>query len=329
MSKVAVRIKNFRSWADVSNATRHGRRQDPAAHVDRERTKLNVHWELAEDGQRLVRAEQGADIRDCMERLGKERGAKWRKGAAVGTEMLWIASPAFFEQHGPRGSAAWMKAAEKWARDCLAETVAGFPGQVAAARLDLDEQTPHLSVFILPMTEKAPQGPRAGSEDAKARELLDDPSAASTEALQAAQEVWDKAEAKRARRKPRVTVSAGAHFGKRHKLVALQDWAAEAMARRGHALERGEPKTTKGRDHQTPAAGRAKIEAAENLANKIIDDARAEGTKFKRAFEAFAMALKELAPAELVDAVRKRYLELMKPEAGTKPSPPSTSSPKR
>lgn len=322
MSKVAVRIKNFRSWADVANATRHGRREDPAPHVDRERTKLNVHWELAEDGQRLVRAEQGADIRACMERLGKERGAKWRKGAAVGTEMLWIASPDFFEQHGPRGSAEWMKAAEKWARDCLAETEAGFSGQVAAARLDLDEQTPHLSVFILPMTEKEPQGPRRGSDEAKAAELLKDPSGASEAALRAAQGVWDRAEAKRARRKPRLTVSAGAHFGKRHKLVALQDWAAEAMARRGHALDRGEPKTTKGRDHQTPAAGRAKIEAAEKLAKKIIEDAQAAGTKFERAFEAFATALKELAPVELVDAVRKRYLELMKPQAETKQSPP-------
>lgn len=329
MNRVAVRIKNFRTWADVANATRHGRREDTARHVDRERTPLNMHWELADDAQRLVRASEGADIRDCMERLGKERGAKWRKNAAIGTEMLWIASPDFFEQNGPRGSVGWKEAAEKWARDCLAETAGRFKGQVAAARLDLDEGTPHLSVFLLPMAEKEPQKARKGSEEAEARELLDDPSGASEGDLRTAEEIVSKAEAKRARRKPRLTVSAGAHFGTRAKLVALQDWAAEAMERRGHDLARGVPKATKGPDYQTPAAGRARIAAAEKLAEKIIEDARAEGSKFEKAFEAFTTALKEIAPQEMIDAVRQRYLELMKPKPKPSAPEPLSNSPLR
>lgn len=42
--KIAVRIKPLKQWSDVSHATRHGAREDPARHVDRARTHLNQHW---------------------------------------------------------------------------------------------------------------------------------------------------------------------------------------------------------------------------------------------------------------------------------------------
>ena len=42
--KIAIRVKPLKQWSDVSNATRHGKREDPAKHVDRVRTHLNQHW---------------------------------------------------------------------------------------------------------------------------------------------------------------------------------------------------------------------------------------------------------------------------------------------
>ena len=47
--KIAIRVKPLKQWSDVSNATRHGKREDPAKHVDRVRTHLNQHWRSMTD----------------------------------------------------------------------------------------------------------------------------------------------------------------------------------------------------------------------------------------------------------------------------------------
>lgn len=276
-NKIAIRIKPLKKWADVANMTRHGLRKDPARHVDRTRTMLNEHWVMNEDISKLKRVSEGADLRKCFEHLGKAMGAKWRKSAAVGTEMIWIASPEFFNEAGPKGSKEQDSLAHEWAVACLKATVKKYPSMVAAARLDLDETTPHLSVFLLPMYEKPIRKARENSPELIAREFLNDPQNKDEAALLAAhQAVVDKADAKRAKRKPSRTVSHGTHFGNRQQLSDLQTWAFAAMQARGYDLERGTPKTTKGQDHTTPETGRIRIAAAEAEAQETLEAAQNE-----------------------------------------------------
>ena len=163
--------------------------------------------------RRLFPQAEPVDIAEAFRDLAQHRGAKWRKGAIVGTEMLFIASPGFFGPPGPRRD----EKARRWAEDCLRAVMKRYPRQIAAARLDLDETTPHFSVFMLPTYRKE----YAGTE-------------------------------RKSTRKPRLTISHNQTFGTPESLSALQDWAAEAMQEAGHALERGNPRQPRGRTIRRP-----------------------------------------------------------------------------
>ena len=253
--KIAVRVKPLKKWSDVANATRHGKREDPARHVDRSRTHLNHHygWMLNADGKPVLRKQnEPVNIEEAFKALAAHHGAKWRKGAIVGTELLFVASPEFFTEVGEPGSAEYLAHARKWAVSCAAEVKKRYPDMVAAIRVDLDEKTPHVLVFMLPTYEKQ-TAPRLQKDGTRAK-----PRAA------------------------RKTISHNTLFGGTgdegpKKMTALQDWAAECMAERGYALERGTPKENKGPDHLTPAEGRRRIAQAaeaEQIANDALEAAR-------------------------------------------------------
>lgn len=266
-NKIAIRVKPLKRWADVSNMTRHGKREDPSRHVNRDHTHQNIHFSFVEiehqtDERGTVTQHgdfgvfehdglNGLDIGEQFQNLAEESGASWRKNAIVGTEMLFIASPGFFK--GERGSEERRDHARDWARDCISELRRKYPGQLACARLDLDETTPHLSVFMLPMYEKAYKA--------------------------------TKRTVKR-KRAPRKTISHNQVFGTPESLSELQDWAAAAMKRRGHQLERGERKENKGPDHKTPEAGRQLIAAAEQAAQDTLREAESAAQRLRDEAEA-------------------------------------------
>ena len=272
--KIAIRVKPLKQWSDVSNATRHGKREDPAKHVDRTRTHLNQHWlyEAGPDGKGSINLkDEPIDIEQAFVGLAKSQGVKWRKGAIVGTEMLFIASPGFFGPPGPIRDAR----ARKWSVDCLKAVVKKYPGQVAAARLDLDETTPHFSVFLLPQYVKDYAG-----------------------------------EERKSTRKPKRAISHNQVFGTPDKLSALQDWAADAMKAAGHKLERGEPKTAKGADHVTPAEHRRRIQRAEEEAQGITRDAEKAAEALLGDARAQAAQIIEKATPERFRALQRENADL-------------------
>lgn len=253
MSYIAVRVKPLKKWSDVANAARHGRREDPARHVDRSRTHLNRHWAVTGTCEFEERPEP-ANIEKAFNIAAAIVGANWRKGAIVGTEMLFIASPEYFNDYDTEwdvldGKAGSLNAqrVNKWAEDCLVAAQARFPGQIAAARLDMDEKTPHLAVFMLPMYEKTYEG---------------------------------SGRARKRQRAPRKTISHNQVFGTPEALSSLQDWIAAEMKARGHeALQRGRRKAAKGPDHLTPAEGRRLITAAKLEADRIVENATKEAER--------------------------------------------------
>lgn len=272
--KIAIRVKPLKQWSDVSNATRHGKRADPAKHVNRTRTHLNQHWHSEQDDKgntNFIVKPEPVDIETAFLNLANRRGIKWRKGAIVGTEMLFIASPGFFGPPGPGRD----EKAKQWSMDCLKAVLKKYPGQVAAARLDLDETTPHFSVFMLPTYLKDYAG-----------------------------------EERKSTRKPKRTISHNQVFGTPEKLSALQDWAAEAMKAAGHRLERGEPKTAKGTDHTTPAEGRRRIQKAEEEAQAITRDAEKAAEALLKDARAEAAQITEKATPERFLALKREVEDL-------------------
>lgn len=269
---IAVRVKPLKKWSDVANATRHGRREDLARHVDRSRTHLNRHWAVTGTCE-FEEHPEPADIEVAFNITAGIAGANWRKGAIVGTEMIFIASPEYFNDYESEWDALDGKPgklnvqrANEWAEDCLAAAQAKFPGQIAAARLDLDEKTPHLSVFMLPMYEKSYEGQKRHSER---------------------------------QRRPRKAISHNQVLGSPDKLSALQDWITDEMQARGRKeLRRGRRKLTKGPDHLTPAEGRRLIAEARKEAERIMQAATVEVERMR--------AEQAAEVEELRDAVRQR-----------------------
>lgn len=250
--KIALRIRPLRKWADVAAATQHGARVRNVEHVDLSRSSLNAHWTFDAAKGWLERAEGPADIAECLKARAGQLGARWHKSAIVATEVMFIASPEFFQttestcDHGR---------AQDWAEACLAAWEGLFPGQSVAARLDLDETTPHLSVFFLPLHQRRYRSATRALKEPKSNQLK---------------------------------VSHNKTFGDAkgpEVLAMLQTWIAEEMRAAGFELERGLRVDETGASHRTPAAGRRAVAAARQIAQEIEEIAREEAALQKSAAE--------------------------------------------
>lgn len=245
MSKttICLRIRPLRKWADVAAATEHGRRARKTEHVERSRSHLNEHYVFSPDTSQLERSLTPADIALCLRSRATSLGARWHKSAIVATEVMFIASRAFFTR---RDGSIDREVAQHWSVACMRAWERLFPGQTVAARLDLDETTPHLSLFFLPLHER------------QYRSLS------------------------RALKEPEVgklKVSHNKVFGDAkgpYVLGMLQSWLAAEMQAVGFDLSRGYSVDETGNSNKTPAAGRRALVAARQLAEEIEESARAD-----------------------------------------------------
>lgn len=250
--KIALRIRPLRKWADVAAATEHGARVRNVEHVDLSRSHLNVHWTFDAASGQLRPTDGPADIARCLKARAGQLGARWHKTAIVGTEVMFIASPEFFQT---TESTCDHARAYSWAKACLAAWEGLFPGQSVAARLDLDETTPHLSIFFLPLHERRYRSTTRALKEPKSNQLK---------------------------------VSHNKTFGDAKGpeiLSMLQTWIADEMRLTGFDLERGLRVDETGASHRTPAAGRRAVAAARQFAGEIEELARENAAQQKSVAE--------------------------------------------
>lgn len=211
-----VRIKKIRTATDARNAYRHGARIRGSfgkSAVDLRRSHLNQHFTFNPDAFEFEQVAQCPDYREEIEARRVAAGARRPKNGTFATEVMFTASPSLFKSDD--GSVD-LERARSWARACLDISQEKYGNQCIAARLDLDETTPHLSVFILPMYEKTYGGAN-----------------------------------RRSSRKPRRTVSHNKVFGGPDDLRKMQDWAAVQLKAKGFDVVRGRPvEETKARNFQ-------------------------------------------------------------------------------
>ncbi len=142
-----LKIQKIQGLKDLNNATLHGRRQDSSTHFDPSRTRYNRHWSLG------APADEPADWVEGVKGVMKWNSAKARRGAPVAAEILVSASGPFFEGEAEGAwPMLWSKATvDAWADANMRAFEDRFPGAIAAARLDMDEGTPHLTLCVVPL----------------------------------------------------------------------------------------------------------------------------------------------------------------------------------
>jgi hypothetical protein len=125
--------------------TRHGRRKgNDMDHVAPGRSPLNRYGSAWQD--------DAGDVRSCIEAVMNHHQARPRKNAPVGSHILLTASPGYFRPDDPDAMGTWApERLETWLAANLDWIDKRWPHQVAAWRLDLDEATPHLDVFLVPI----------------------------------------------------------------------------------------------------------------------------------------------------------------------------------
>ncbi len=222
-----LRVERIRRVIDAANATRHGLRIDNGSHYDRSRTHQNRHWYRGQETDHPV--DWLAAIRETAEALG----ARFRKGAPLAAELILEASARWFEN--PVTGTWDMNRINLWVEFNLRALEARYPGMMAAARLDLDEGTPHLAVAIVPVVVKKTK--HTSTRVVSYRKIFGGD---------------DKLEARR-------------------RMIALQDWYADAMAPLG--LVRGTPKAVTAREHLTHQQYAARMASIETTLAASLQDA--------------------------------------------------------
>lgn len=289
--KAAIRLKRLMSSLDISNASRHGQRLGKIAHVDPARSHMNRHWSY--QAGRLVQVSAAPDLAPALERRREDREATRRANTpTLASEIMFITSrAAFLNAAGEVDN----ERAYAWADQMLAAFEERFPGMTAAARLDLDERTPHLSIFAVPIYMKEANKPRADvSEDARAR---------------------------RKPRAPKPTVSHKQVFGGIEEMRILQRWVqglnADFLAPFGLEVSASTPRTQSGANHIHPDDFRRLMKNVERLENearaaaeKLLADAQDNAAEMQASIRAeqkeiardAALKAKEAADAILTAA---------------------------
>lgn len=151
-----VRAQKIGSKTDLRNFDKHGKRiGGPEAtfrnSVDESLSHLNRHYKPINGILQQCDVSQ-VDLVNQYDEMVNETGAKASKlSDHIGTEMILLASPEYFlDSDGNRDNEkidAYVNRSMEYAQHY-------YGGKIFGARLDLDETTPHLSIFICPHYEK-------------------------------------------------------------------------------------------------------------------------------------------------------------------------------
>lgn len=149
-----LRFAKVKKIGDLALAKRHQFRTIPTPHADA----------ATPDGVQVLMGDRDFDVRarelinTCTRRI--------RPDSVLAVEAVLTASPEFFSTDGdptgprdPEKTKAWQEAAVGWVREHIgAERVAG-------AVLHLDEATPHLHIFFVPLDTKTRKTGRGGKAE--------------------------------------------------------------------------------------------------------------------------------------------------------------------
>lgn len=129
-----MRCKKLTGMGSVASALQHCYRERETPNADAERTPEN-HCSVS----------QSAD--EAMGKLRELLPEKRRKDAVLAVEYVMTASPEWWKEATPRQQAEFFARSEQWLENKYGKD------RVVAAVVHRDEATPHLSAFVVPLTQ--------------------------------------------------------------------------------------------------------------------------------------------------------------------------------
>ncbi|MHC5712392.1 MAG: MobV family relaxase [Nostoc sp.] len=139
-----LRIEKLKTFGNVAGSDDH---------VTRKRETLNA--DPTKDNRRLIGGEDDRSLEEIVKEKISTLKHLPRKDAVLCTEMFLSASPEYFRPLDPSLSGQWSDSLmQQWAsasRDWLAQN---YGSKCVRAELHLDESTPHIHAYIVPVNEK-------------------------------------------------------------------------------------------------------------------------------------------------------------------------------
>ncbi|HDH8516756.1 TPA: plasmid recombination protein [Escherichia coli] len=129
-----MRCKKLTGMGSVASALQHCYRERETPNADAERTPENY-----------CSVYQSAD--EAMGKLRELLPEKRRKDAVLAVEYVMTASPEWWNEATPRQQAEFFARSEQWLENKYGKD------RVVAAVVHRDEATPHLSAFVVPLTQ--------------------------------------------------------------------------------------------------------------------------------------------------------------------------------
>ena len=129
-----MRCKKLTGMGSVASALQHCYRERETPNADTERTPENY-----------CSVSQSAD--EAMGKLRELLPEKRRKDAVLAVEYVMTASPEWWNEATPRQQAEFFARSEQWLENKYGKD------RVVAAVVHRDEATPHLSAFVVPLTQ--------------------------------------------------------------------------------------------------------------------------------------------------------------------------------
>lgn len=145
MPYAIFRIAKLKSPSQLSTSERHTWRLRETPNAD-----------LSRINERLLGSSDFIPLSQLVsERIGSNGGRKIRKNAVLAVEMLLTASPEFFRPSIPSHAGSWdADVLERWKQTNLSWLLDNFGDRIVRTELHLDESTPHIHAYFVPIDER-------------------------------------------------------------------------------------------------------------------------------------------------------------------------------
>ena len=129
-----MRCKKLSSFGTVAAALKHCYRERDTPNADPQLTPQNTHLAAASTDQ-------------AMGRLREMLPEKRRKDAVLAVEYVMTASPDWWKQANQEQQAAFFARSQRWLADKYGAD------RIITASIHRDEKSPHMSAFVIPLTQ--------------------------------------------------------------------------------------------------------------------------------------------------------------------------------
>ncbi|WP_414528795.1 MobV family relaxase [Nodularia chucula] len=139
-----LRVVKLKSFGNVGGSEAHTARLQETANADPQKTNIRLIGDIDHPLEEIVKLK----IKSCTKH-------KPRKDAVLCSEMFLSASPEYFRPHNPSLAGEWnQQRLRNFANTSKNWLIENYGDKCVRAELHLDEATPHIHAYIVPIDEK-------------------------------------------------------------------------------------------------------------------------------------------------------------------------------